>query len=84
VRGASTSALTTADDIDMAFENYGAASEDIDLIVATDAEQILGIGDWGVGGIADLGRQARGVHRRRGNRPHPGDPGHARRRHRPR
>ncbi len=41
-----------ADDIDMAFENYGAASEDIDLIVATDAEQILGIGDWGVGGIA--------------------------------
>ena len=28
------------------------APEDIDLIVATDAEQILGIGDWGVGGIA--------------------------------
>jgi malate dehydrogenase (oxaloacetate-decarboxylating) len=24
---------------------------DIDLILATDAEQILGIGDWGVGGI---------------------------------
>ena len=24
---------------------------DIDLIVATDAEKILGIGDWGVGGI---------------------------------
>jgi malate dehydrogenase (oxaloacetate-decarboxylating) len=40
------------DDVDVAFENYGAASEDIDLIVATDAEQILGIGDWGVGGIA--------------------------------
>jgi malate dehydrogenase (oxaloacetate-decarboxylating) len=41
-----------ADDIDVAFENYGAAHDDIDLIVATDAEQILGIGDWGVGGIA--------------------------------
>lgn len=40
------------DDIDVAFKNYGAAPEDIDLIVATDAEQILGIGDWGVGGIA--------------------------------
>lgn len=25
--------------------------DDIDLIVATDAEAILGIGDWGVGGI---------------------------------
>ena len=25
--------------------------EDIDLILATDAEQIFGIGDWGVGGI---------------------------------
>lgn len=26
-------------------------SRDIDLIIATDAEGILGIGDWGVGGI---------------------------------
>ncbi len=26
-------------------------SQDIDLIIATDAEAILGIGDWGVGGI---------------------------------
>jgi len=25
--------------------------EDVDLIVCTDAEAILGIGDWGVGGI---------------------------------
>ena len=25
--------------------------DDIDLILATDAEQILGLGDWGVGGI---------------------------------
>jgi malate dehydrogenase (oxaloacetate-decarboxylating) len=28
------------------------APSDVDLIVATDAEAILGIGDWGVGGIA--------------------------------
>ncbi|HXI43188.1 MAG TPA: NAD-dependent malic enzyme [Bryobacteraceae bacterium] len=37
--------------IEEAFANFGAGSADIDLIVATDAEQILGIGDWGVGGI---------------------------------
>jgi malate dehydrogenase (oxaloacetate-decarboxylating) len=29
----------------------GAGSGEIDLLVATDAEEILGIGDWGVGGI---------------------------------
>ena len=34
-----------------AFANLNAGSGDIDLIIATDAEQILGIGDWGVGGI---------------------------------
>ena len=37
--------------IEEAFANFGAGAADIDLIVATDAEQILGIGDWGVGGI---------------------------------
>jgi malate dehydrogenase (oxaloacetate-decarboxylating) len=37
--------------IEEAFVNLGAGSGDIDLILATDAEQILGIGDWGVGGI---------------------------------
>ena len=37
--------------IEEAFANFGAGSGDIDLILATDAEQILGIGDWGVGGI---------------------------------
>ena len=39
------------DGIEAAFENLGAGPEDIDLILATDAEQILGLGDWGVGGI---------------------------------
>jgi malate dehydrogenase (oxaloacetate-decarboxylating) len=38
-------------DIALAFQNFGAGPDDIDLIVATDAEAILGIGDWGVGGI---------------------------------
>ncbi len=37
--------------IEEAFANLGAGADDIDLIVATDAEQVLGIGDWGVGGI---------------------------------
>jgi malate dehydrogenase (oxaloacetate-decarboxylating) len=39
------------DAIEEAFANLGAGPDDIDLILATDAEQILGIGDWGVGGI---------------------------------
>jgi len=37
--------------IEAAFQNLGMGPEDIDLILATDAEQIFGIGDWGVGGI---------------------------------
>jgi len=40
-----------ADAIEEAFANLGAGPGDIDLILATDAEQVLGIGDWGVGGI---------------------------------
>lgn len=39
------------DAIEEAFGNLGAGPGDIDLILATDAEQIFGIGDWGVGGI---------------------------------
>lgn len=37
--------------IENSFINFGAGPEDVDLIVVTDAEEILGIGDWGVGGI---------------------------------
>ncbi|WP_274572367.1 NAD-dependent malic enzyme [Neisseria leonii] len=33
-----------------AFEGLGLGSQDIDLIVVSDAEEILGIGDWGVNG----------------------------------
>jgi malate dehydrogenase (oxaloacetate-decarboxylating) len=43
--------INHADGIKEAFTNLGAGAEGIDLIIATDAEQILGIGDWGVGGI---------------------------------
>ncbi|KAA6446788.1 NAD-dependent malic enzyme [Bacillus sp. HU-1818] len=35
-----------------AFKRFDGKNDQIDLIVATDAEGILGIGDWGVGGIA--------------------------------
>ncbi|WP_018888323.1 NAD-dependent malic enzyme [Paenibacillus massiliensis] len=37
--------------IQQAFANTGLTQEDVDLIVVTDSESILGIGDWGVGGI---------------------------------
>jgi malate dehydrogenase (oxaloacetate-decarboxylating) len=39
------------DEIAEAFETFGLGPDDVDLIVCTDAEAILGIGDWGVGGI---------------------------------
>jgi len=37
--------------VEESFRNVGAGPDDIDLLVATDAEEILGIGDWGIGGI---------------------------------
>jgi malate dehydrogenase (oxaloacetate-decarboxylating) len=39
------------DEIEEAFGTFGLGPNDVDLIVCTDAEAILGIGDWGVGGI---------------------------------
>jgi malate dehydrogenase (oxaloacetate-decarboxylating) len=39
------------DDIAKAFATLELGPDDVDLIVCTDAEEILGIGDWGVGGI---------------------------------
>ncbi|WP_018601275.1 NAD-dependent malic enzyme [Mycobacterium sp. 155] len=39
------------DEIAESFETLRQGPDDVDLIVCTDAESILGIGDWGVGGI---------------------------------
>jgi malate dehydrogenase (oxaloacetate-decarboxylating) len=39
------------EEVETAMRNTGLGAEDIDLLVATDAEGILGIGDQGVGGI---------------------------------
>ena len=43
--------ITDVEGIDRALEATGLGPDDIDLVVASDAEAILGIGDWGVGGI---------------------------------
>ncbi|MEU3985678.1 NAD-dependent malic enzyme [Streptomyces sp. NPDC026672] len=39
------------DTIEESFRTLGLGPDDVDLIVCSDAEQILGIGDWGVGGV---------------------------------
>jgi malate dehydrogenase (oxaloacetate-decarboxylating) len=39
------------DEIEKAFGTLALGPADVDLIVCSDAEEILGIGDWGVGGI---------------------------------
>lgn len=38
------------EDVRSSFESLGLGAEDVDLIVVSDAEEILGIGDWGVNG----------------------------------
>jgi malate dehydrogenase (oxaloacetate-decarboxylating) len=40
------------DGVETALRNFGLGADDVDLLVATDAEAILGIGDWGVNGFA--------------------------------
>ena len=39
------------EEIESSFSGLGLGPDDVDLIVCSDAEEILGIGDWGVGGI---------------------------------
>jgi malate dehydrogenase (oxaloacetate-decarboxylating) len=39
------------DSVEKKLADFGAAPHDIDLLVASDAEEILGIGDWGSNGI---------------------------------
>jgi malate dehydrogenase (oxaloacetate-decarboxylating) len=59
------------EDIEGSLANYGLGPDDCDLIVATDSEGILGIGDQGVGGIQiSIGKltvytAAGGIHPRR-------------------
>lgn len=43
--------IDALDKIEESFHHCGLNGDDVTLIVATDAEEILGIGDWGVGGI---------------------------------
>ncbi|GAA4620384.1 NAD-dependent malic enzyme [Actinoallomurus vinaceus] len=38
------------EDVEDSFRSLGLAADDVDLIVVSDAQEILGIGDWGVNG----------------------------------
>ena len=38
------------EDVRASFETLGLGADDVDLIVVSDAQEILGIGDWGVNG----------------------------------
>jgi malate dehydrogenase (oxaloacetate-decarboxylating) len=59
------------DEVEDSLRNYGLHGDDVDLLVATDSEGILGIGDQGVGGIdISIGKlavyiAAAGIHPRR-------------------
>src|SRR5207244_5530375 len=59
------------EDVEDSLRNYGLAGDEVDLLVATDSEGILGIGDQGVGGIdISIGKlavyiAAAGIHPRR-------------------
>jgi malate dehydrogenase (oxaloacetate-decarboxylating) len=43
--------IDAPDEIEKAFSTLQLGPQDVNLIVCSDAEEILGIGDWGVGGI---------------------------------
>ncbi len=42
--------IDRAEDIEASFGSLGLGPKDVDLIVVSDAQEILGIGDWGVNG----------------------------------
>jgi malate dehydrogenase (oxaloacetate-decarboxylating) len=50
-RGAVYLSVDRPADVEESLRNTGLGSDDVDLLVATDSEGILGIGDQGVGGI---------------------------------
>jgi malate dehydrogenase (oxaloacetate-decarboxylating) len=43
--------INRPDDIEKSFATLGLGADDVDIIVCSDAEEVPGIGDWGVGGI---------------------------------
>lgn len=43
--------IDAPDSVEARLASFGAGPDDIDLLVATDAEAILGIGDWGSNGV---------------------------------
>ncbi|OKJ25907.1 NAD-dependent malic enzyme [Streptomyces sp. CB01580] len=42
--------INRPEDVKVSFESLGLGADDVDLIVVSDAQEILGIGDWGVNG----------------------------------
>ena len=52
------------DAVEESLRNYGLHGDDVDLLVATDSEGILGIGDQGVGGIEIAIGKLAGLHSR--------------------
>lgn len=71
------------DSIERAFATLHLGPKDVDLIVCSDAEEILGIGDWGWWIQISVGKLSR-LHRGGRNRPQPCDSSFARRRNRQR